>query len=494
MYVDNVKVYTYEQLTDQVIVTPETIQLLLGETIALAVQITPLDAVNNLIVWVSSDDRIASVDTNGLVKALSAGTAHIVVRTIDNSERAESVITVVSPVPEEEEDSSAPQTTTNKPQHKDDDISIFVNSEKKANALVKMDDTTKELRISAESLNRLTMQNVDRFDISRGDINLSFDMKTLLSIISKMGTKDGSNAEIMLKIDTLTSDETDRLKRTPAFSPIDGKQTQILAGDMYQVEMAVVSGEVEQAIHAFEQPVVVTLPYRDGVNTDLLGVYYHQEATGNWEYVGGKVNKEHKQIQVQWSHFSIYTIMAYDLSFTDVPTDHWAYEALKIAAAQHVIDGRDDGSFAPLDITSRSQFAAMIARSLHLKGSGQIYFDDVPQDAWYAQAVSSAVEAGLISGRTPQLFAPEEPITREEMAVILVRAAGKQGYNGVQGEKIYQDEQQISEWALPYVRTAAQIGLMKGASGGLFHPTQSATRAEAVKALVNFMQYNLIDK
>lgn len=689
MYIDNVKVYTYESLTDQVTVTPAQVQLVPGETIALAAQVTPVNSANGSIVWESSNNEIASVNADGLVKALSAGTVHIISRTADNSERAESVITVTLPSPtglvklsqtestvnlqwnvvelpipaltyvvlkdgvewkemtvlsayqvtnpltvnqvtytarvdglspsttytfavksrdgsghESRQSESITVSTGDQPVTEqvsseknivsfsvegqkgasiidttahtvsflmpsgtdmtrlrpmvtvspyasvnptnaaisdfsqpfmytvvaqdgtaiqwtvsasmealpskghssaspagntqvswDDNMIVIADGEKKLNATVKMDAAKNEVRISAESIHTWASQNIERFVISKDDVSLSFEMKTLLTMLSAMDSNGQPNAEIVVKINMLMPAETDSiLKRTNAVTPNNARGIRTVAGEMYQFEMAAVIEGAEQIISTFDQPVIVTLPYRAGPNEDLLGVYYFNEAVESWEYVGGVIHVDQKQIQTELSHFSTYTMMEYNLSFPDMTPDHWAYGAVKIAAAKHLVDGMDDGRFAPSDTTSRSQFAAMITRDLHLKASGQMYFDDVPQHAWYAQAVAAAVEAGLISGRTNQIFAPDEPITREEMAAILVRAAGEKGQNGISSESEFVDEKQISEWALPSVRTVVQIGVMNGFPGGLFHPTEPTTRAETVKALVNFMQHRVNTK
>ncbi|MFX7329385.1 hypothetical protein ABTI69_21580, partial [Acinetobacter baumannii] len=80
-------------------------------------------------------------------------------------------------------------------------------------------------------------------------------------------------------------------------------------------------------------------PYEAGADESVLGVYYFNENTKAWEYVGGTLDKSGKRITVQLSHFSIYGVLEYHKTFADVPAGHWASAAIRALAAKHVASG-----------------------------------------------------------------------------------------------------------------------------------------------------------
>jgi hypothetical protein len=93
-------------------------------------------------------------------------------------------------------------------------------------------------------------------------------------------------------------------------------------------------------------------------------------------------------------------------SFTDVKGDEWFAPAVEALAAQGIVYGHYDGSFAPNDAVTRAQLMAFLARALHLQDSAVAPFTDVTIQDWYFGAVAAMYEAGLISGTGPATFSP----------------------------------------------------------------------------------------
>jgi hypothetical protein len=136
----------------------------------------------------------------------------------------------------------------------------------------------------------------------------------------------------------------------------------------------------------------------------------------------------------------------------------------------------------------------LIARALNIKEQGaQSNFIDVSDEAWYKDAVMGADRAGIISGVDASRFAPEKKITRQEMAVIIVKA-----YSYVIGKKLsdiyttaevkFKDEGAVESWARSYVRLADALGLMNGNPDGTFAPGDSATRAQAAVIIKRLLE------
>ena len=116
-------------------------------------------------------------------------------------------------------------------------------------------------------------------------------------------------------------------------------------------------------------------------------------------------------------------------------------------------------------------------------------FSDVAEDSWYAQGAAWAVRWGVASGYGDGRFGPDDPITREQLAVMLYQYAWNMGYDltgGGMALREYDDYDQISGWALEALDWAVHTGLLSGKGGGILDPTGGATRAQAAQILMNF--------
>jgi len=168
---------------------------------------------------------------------------------------------------------------------------------------------------------------------------------------------------------------------------------------------------------------------------------------------------------------------------------HWAKADIELLASKGIIKGIDQEHFAPENQVTRAEFAALISRALNLKtDTKESPFTDVAPASWYRDVINSAYSAGIIQGLTETKFAPEQNITREEMAVMIVRAktyasgSSTDGNNKV-AEVTFADSADISKWAREGVQTAARSGIIKGKAGLKFDPQGKASRAEAATVI-----------
>ena len=161
---------------------------------------------------------------------------------------------------------------------------------------------------------------------------------------------------------------------------------------------------------------------------------------------------------------------------------HWANDSLTRAVEIGIILGDDSGNFRPEDSITRAEFVAIVLRTLGaslVEYSGG--FEDIHENDWYASAVASGVSEGLVQG-SGGLFRPLDTITREEMAIIIVKAyQAKDGDmpNGGVDNAVFDDYNDISGWAVEFVEAAYSLGFVKGISENSFGPKANATRAEA---------------
>ncbi|MFC4778047.1 S-layer homology domain-containing protein [Paenibacillus sp. GCM10023252] len=235
----------------------------------------------------------------------------------------------------------------------------------------------------------------------------------------------------------------------------------------------------------------VTFAVDQTFDSQLLGVYHLNKETGKWDYIGGKLDSKAGVMQAFGEEAGVYGLFELKQEFNDVKPEHWAYRAVQVLAAKHVITGVTNEQFSPKRPISRAEFITILARALGLKASESVPFKDVDPNAYYAAYAAAAYEAGIINGRTSNEFAPGADITREEMAVILIRAVT---YNNSlltteQAASGFADQYTVSEWANHEVLAAKALGLLKGGSKGLFSPKAAVTRAETVQAIYNLLSF-----
>lgn len=266
-----------------------------------------------------------------------------------------------------------------------------------------------------------------------------------------------------------------------------GKQTEHTeinaAGQGYEFKLSIRNGAGEEAeLSQFSKPVKIRLKGDAGSIARHTGIYYLSE-DGALEYAGGEWSEGEWTAQVE--HFSMYAVLEITKRFDDVPESYWAYEAIGELAAKQMLLGVTDSAFEPGREMSRAEFAALLARALKLKGRTEHSFADVAADAWYGDELSAAYAAGIIRGRSETRFAPESLITRQEMAVMLVRAyAYLTGGDAATGKELaYADADEAAEWAVPSIGSATRLGLLNGRSRSLFEPGSFMTRAEAAQAV-----------
>nr|WP_312579435.1 S-layer homology domain-containing protein [Sedimentibacter sp.] len=164
---------------------------------------------------------------------------------------------------------------------------------------------------------------------------------------------------------------------------------------------------------------------------------------------------------------------------------HWAQATIQKWVDEGRISGYTDGSFKPNANITRAEFVKLVNGLIDYDTKGNISFNDVKTGDWFYDAVSIANEIGYISGYPDKSFRPNDNITREQAAAILSRIQ----YLGENTDvaKDFSDNEKISSWALGTVGAAAEAGFISGYENGSFKPLNNLTRAEAVTMLDNVL-------
>ena len=173
------------------------------------------------------------------------------------------------------------------------------------------------------------------------------------------------------------------------------------------------------------------------------------------------------------------------LFFVDLDNYAWATPAIDIFRTYGITKGVSPKYFAPANALRRGDFILLLSRAFSFPAAGTESFRDVPEDSYYAAAIASAKEMGLVSGSTRGLFNPDGTISREETATYLFRAL--QRFRGVEAGSAadlaaFSDAVEISSVAVPAMGALVRLGILNGDSGRLY-PGRSLTRAEAIMIL-----------
>ena len=178
-------------------------------------------------------------------------------------------------------------------------------------------------------------------------------------------------------------------------------------------------------------------------------------------------------------------------TFTDVPASHWAYASIERAAQLGYVTGVGGGKFEPNRQLTRAEFVTMLYRMAGKPAaSTAAAFTDVPQNAWYRDAVNWAAEKGYVKGTDANSFNPDGKITRQEVVTILFRYGGAQTgaevllYSVYDGQ--YTDSGAIAPWARSAMYWAVYNGVITGTSAAAVSPTATATRAEVAAIFVRY--------
>ena len=234
-------------------------------------------------------------------------------------------------------------------------------------------------------------------------------------------------------------------------------------------------------------------------------LYWYNERTEELEFQQAARIARDGMAEFALDHASDYAIVIddrshepVDLPFNDVPEGYWAYDAIQYVYGEGLMAGTSGSTFNPEGTTTRGQIVTILWR---LSGSPVVNylmdFDDVDPAAYYAEAIRWATSEGIAGGYGGGVFGPDDPITREQLAVMLHRYAQHEGYDVSIGEDTnilsYADAFDVSEYAVSALQWACGAGIISGTGdGSTLTPQGEATRAQAAVMLQRFCEKYVI--
>ena len=172
--------------------------------------------------------------------------------------------------------------------------------------------------------------------------------------------------------------------------------------------------------------------------------------------------------------------------FSDMPTQHWAAEAVKGLVKAGAVNGNGANKFEPERSVNREEFVKMLVILCGFDNSeNKQIFVDVSESDWYAPYVCAAVNNGVVTGIGDETFGAGRSISRQDMAVMTMRAIEAKGIKLAKNKEYegFEDEILIADYAENAVITLFEAGIINGKENKIFDPAGTATRAEAAMIL-----------
>ncbi|WP_028589725.1 S-layer homology domain-containing protein [Paenibacillus massiliensis] len=258
----------------------------------------------------------------------------------------------------------------------------------------------------------------------------------------------------------------------------------------------------------------LTLKYDDSVANDAgkgITVFRFDSDINAWQNIGGVVDAKKNTIKVPLDRFGYYVVGKVGESYSDIISHSYAREFLETMYAKGVMNPVDPvNRFGPDLYINRGEFTAMIVKGLQLplNYSGAKHFDDVsdslttvsPTALYDFRYIETAARAGIVKGSQPRTFGPDNPITRQDAAVIIAKALDlklETNRDKVTKDlsKYFKDANTIDYYAQPSVLAIAKKGIIAGSpidasdpkAGANFNPTALTLRGDAAIIMARVM-------
>lgn len=178
------------------------------------------------------------------------------------------------------------------------------------------------------------------------------------------------------------------------------------------------------------------------------------------------------------------------LPFTDVNDNDWFSDVVRYVYDKGLMTGTSDREFSPNLTTTRGMIVSILNRLEGGPTAEAAGFTDVADGDWYAEAVNWAASEEIVNGFEDGTFRPNDPITREQLAAMLMNYAAWKGEDVSARADLsgYNDAASVSSWAAETVQWAVAEGLISGMPGNLLEPQGSATRAQVAAILERFLE------
>ncbi|OXM14224.1 S-layer homology domain-containing protein [Paenibacillus herberti] len=357
----------------------------------------------------------------------------------------------------------------------------------KANENARIKTTTDTVYLPADAL--LNGKTLTIYNDAGVSITLPLSALKLAELAKSLGV-ELKDLVIRVEMKKLTGDSAKAV--SDAISALGASQL----ADAYDFRVVAVGGGKEIAIEKFGQLVSRTIPLTSTATKNAAGVMFNPTAKELSFVPSTFATENNKTIAtLKRDGASIYTVIQGKTArFNDV-LPVWAKDHIANLSEKLIVEGTGKNLFEPKRSITRAEFAALVTRSLGVQPvtSSTYKFNDVVSSKWYAGTVAAAAEIGLVLGDDKGNFNPNAPITRKEVAAIVVRASEYAGKSvkltdaeATAALAGFKDTANLG-WAKAEVAAAVKAGLVLGQSKTQIAGNAFANRAEAATLIARYL-------
>ena len=230
-----------------------------------------------------------------------------------------------------------------------------------------------------------------------------------------------------------------------------------------------------------------------------------------WTNIGGKVNTSAHTVTASIDSFGYYAVFYNTFGFDDTQNHDFARDDMELLFARGIMNAKNGGEFGAYEPTTRGEFATILVKALDLPlnyDPNNLLFYDVPTSLyaspyWDYRYIETAGQKGIVRGIGPRQFAPDDPVTREQAAIMIATALNLKmntDYDKAKAnlDKIFSDSGKIDVYSRAAVEAVYKAKLMQGRTVAnpdpngkpllVFDPQSNITRAETAKVIANMMR------
>ncbi|WP_214627661.1 S-layer homology domain-containing protein [Paenibacillus agaridevorans] len=240
-----------------------------------------------------------------------------------------------------------------------------------------------------------------------------------------------------------------------------------------------------------DAPVTVSIPYEpteeELSRPDHIVIWYIDNSGRVTPITNGRYKSEAGEVTFTTTHFSQFAVAYVVKTFHDLERVQWAKPQIEALASKGIINGTSSVAFSPDQPITRADYLVLLVKTLGLTADGGEAFDDVEEGTYYYEAVTIAKQLGIASGVGGNRFQPHDAISRQDLMTLTARAMAQLDKLEVSTVSTslnsFVDRDDVADYAVRGIAALVREGLIKGMGDGRIHPQGMTSRAEAAVLL-----------